>query len=122
MAKFFGIVGFAADVIEGEGENEGIAIEAPVIERQYYGDFVQMNRRYENGKDINDDLQLNVRVSILADDYLNEHLRAIKYIDLNGALWKVTNVEPARPRLILSIGGLYNGPTPRSSSCPKKCI
>ena len=117
MAKFFGIVGFAADTKEGTGENEGIAIDEPMIERGYYGDIIQLIRHYEIGKDINDDLQLNVRISIMADDYMNENLYAIRYIGLNGALWKVTNVEPARPRLILSIGGLYNGPTPRSSSC-----
>ena len=117
MAKFFGSVGFAVGMREGTGENEGIVKELPVIERIYYGDVLDRNtRRFDNGSDINDDLQINAQISIMADDYMNQHIYAIKYINWMGALWKVESISPARPRLILNIGGVYNGPTPGSSS------
>lgn len=116
MAKFFGSVGFAVGMREGIGEDEGIVKELPVIERAYYGDVIRNGRRFENGSDINDDLRLNVQISIIADDYINQHYYAIKYINWMGALWKINNVEPARPRLILTVGGVYNGPTPGTSS------
>ena len=116
MSKFFGAIGFAVDSKEGRGSNDGIVKEVPVIERIYYGDKIQNVKRFENGTDINDDFKLNVRISIVADDYANENLYAMKYVDIDGTLWKVSSVEPVRPRLIISIGGLYNGPTPRSST------
>lgn len=112
MAKFYGAIGFMADYEEGTGEYEGIAIESPIIERNYYGDITKASRRWETGTDINDNLILNNQFSIVADDYLNEHLFAIKYVKHMGSLWKVTNVEIQRPRILLTIGGVYNGPTP----------
>lgn len=116
MARFFGTVGFAVGVREGTGENEGIVTESPVVERVYFGDIVQNSRRFDRGSDINDDLQIAVKISIVADDYANEHVYAMKYVEWMGAKWKITYVEPQRPRLILTIGGVYNGPTPGSSS------
>ena len=112
MAKFFGVIGFAVGCQEGTGEDEGIIKELPVVERVYYGDVLQNTRRFDTGSDINDDLQISNRVSIMADAYANEHFFAMKYVDWMGALWKITNVDVQRPRLILTIGGLYNGPTP----------
>lgn len=114
--KFYGIVGFAADLKEGRGSNEGIVKEAPIVEREYFGDVQRLSRRSDTGTDIIDDVHINVQISIVADDYINSHMHSIKYVDFEGTLWKVTSVEPIRPRIILTIGGVYNGPTPRTPS------
>lgn len=111
MAKFFGMIGFAVGAREGTGENEGVITEQPVVERAYYGDVLQVSRRFENGSDINDNLQISNRISIVADAYAEQHFFAMKYVSWMNALWKVSNVEVQRPRLILTIGGVYNGPT-----------
>ena len=114
--KFYGVVGFAADQKEGRGSNEGIVKEAPIVERIYYGDTQKLSRRFDTGTDINDDIRINVQISIVSDDYINKHMHSIKYVEFEGSLWKVTAVEPLRPRMILTIGGVYNGPTPRTPS------
>ena len=116
MAKFYGVIGFAVNPREGTGEDEGVVKEQPVIERRYYGDIIQNNRRFENGSDINDNLQINNRISIVADAYAQRHFYAMKYVLWMGTRWKVSNVEVQHPRLILNIGGVYNGPTPGSAS------
>ena len=117
MAKFFGTIGFAVEnPKEGLGEYEGVVREAPVIERAYYGDVIMNSRRFENGTDINDNLNISNRISIMADAYAQQHFFAMKYVNWMGANWKITEVEVQRPRLILSIGGVYNGPTAGSSS------
>lgn len=116
MAKFYGAVGFMTDYQEGLEENEGVAMEYPIIERMYYGDVARISRRWENGTDINDNLTISNQISVVSDDYMNEHLFAIKYVTWMGARWKVTNVELQRPRIQLTIGGVYNGPTPGSTS------
>ena len=116
MAKFAGVVGFSAGYMEGTGEYEGVAIEHPIVERRYYGDVVRNSRRWETGTDVNDDLNISNQISIISDDYLNEHLFAVKYVMYMGARWKVTNAEVNRPRIILTIGGVYNGPTPGTAS------
>ena len=48
----------------------------------------------------------------MADSYAEENFFAIKYVRWMGARWVVTNVEVRRPRLILNLGEVYNGPTP----------
>lgn len=113
--RYYDAVGFSVSEEEGTGEREGI-VEGVVIEKHYYGDVLRNTRRYEAGSDINDNLRINNQISIVADDYAYENYNAIRYCRLMGGLWKVTNVEVQRPRLLLTIGEVYNGPTPRSSS------
>ncbi len=108
--RYYDVVGFSFSE-EGTGEREGI-VEDKVVEKYYYGDILRNTRRYENGNDINDNLRINNQVSIVADDYAYDHYYDIRYCRLMNGLWKVTNVEVQRPRLLLTIGEVYNGPTP----------
>ena len=106
MAKFYGQVGFA----ETQETRPGIWEEI-VTERNHYGDVLSNIRKLEPGQSINDDVTLNNKLSIVADPYAQQHFFAIRFVRWMGALWKVTNVEVQSPRLILTIGGVYNGPT-----------
>ena len=106
MAKFYGVVGY----IETEETSPGVWEEV-VHEYRYRGDVIRNTRRWENSESINDNLLINNSISIIADNYAYEHLFAVRYVEWLGSKWKVTNVEVQRPRLILTIGGLYNGPT-----------
>ncbi len=109
--KFYGAVGYSIGAVEETGDREGNWKEK-VEERNYYGDVLRNTRRWEsNGDSVNDDVLLNNSFSILADGYAYEHYAAMKYVKWMGACWKITNVEVQRPRLILTVGGVYNGPT-----------
>jgi hypothetical protein len=108
MARFYGFVGFIRTDELDPVNHPGIYSEI-IDERPYYGDVFQNSRRWEQGE-INETLVVNNRVSIVADDYLNNNIGAMRYVKMNGERWKITNVEIQRPRLILTIGGIYNGP------------
>ena len=103
MAKFFGIIGFA----ETKETAPGVWTEE-ISEREYYGDVLSLNRKLETGEHLNDDININNRISILADPFAFERFSSIRYVSWMGAKWKVSNVEVQYPRLILSIGGVYN--------------
>ena len=105
MAKFFGKIGFT----KTEETAPGVYRET-TIERDYRGDVLRNTRKWENGEHLNDDLNVNNQISIVADAYANENFFAMRYISWMGAYWKITNVEVQRPRLILTIGGVYNKP------------
>ena len=111
MARFCGKIGFA-ETKEGSGENIGIDEDA-IVEKVYYGDVLRNSRRYEHGESVLDDLRIDNKISIVADAYARNNFFRMKYVQWMGALWNVTNVEVERPRLILTIGGVYNGPTAR---------
>lgn len=104
MAKWFGKVGYA-ETIETE---PGVWVEQ-ITERSYYGDAVRNTRRLQNSGDINDDINVANEFRIVADPYANEHFFSMRYIEFMGTKWKISNVEIAYPRLILTVGGLYNG-------------
>ena len=109
--KFYGIVGYS-EPVEGTGEREGIWEPDKVTERKYYGDVTRNIRKWDAKDDsINDNLNVNNQISIVADDFAYNHIYALKYVKWMGACWKITNVEIQRPRLILTIGGVYNGKT-----------
>lgn len=111
MAKYFGIVGYV-DTIETDPANHpGVFREAVTAEREYYGDILANNRRYEKGVGLNDDLNVRNEISIVADPFALENFSKLRYISWLGKLWKISDVKVEFPRLILTIGGLYNGPS-----------
>lgn len=103
MAKFFGAIGFA-ETIEVK---PGVYIDR-ITERNYYGELIRNTSRWTTSQEsINDDLNINNQISIIADPYAVNNFHSMKYIEFNGAKWKITNVEVSYPRLILSVGGVY---------------
>ena len=103
MPKFYGAVGYAETVEISPG-----VWEEQITERNYYGDVIRNTRRLQSADKINDDINVSNEISIVADPYANDHFYAIRYVVFQGAKWKVSNIDVQYPRLILSLGGLYN--------------
>jgi hypothetical protein len=106
MARFYGKVGYGADADKGNGVHETV-----ITEKNYSGDVVRNFRRYKEGEKVNNDLTTSTLISIVADSYANNHFFAIRYVEWAGTLWEVTSVDQESPRLLLQLGGKYNGPT-----------
>lgn len=108
MARFHGEVGYAHTDVETA---PGVWADQ-IVEKTYFGDEVRTNRRLQEGENLQKDLSVSNSISIVADPYAIEHFFAIRYVKWAGVLWTVIDVEVQRPRLILRLGGVYNGPTP----------
>ena len=109
MARFFGVVGYGKSV---ETPSDSGVWENVITETAYFGDVLRNTRKMNAGDGLNDNLSVNNSISIVADEYAIQHFFEIEYIRWEGVLWSVTSVEVKAPRLILSLGGVYNGPTP----------
>jgi hypothetical protein len=107
MARFFGVVGYGESVETVPGKWEDV-----IVEHSYYGDVTRVSRTLDAPQKVNFDVSVRNSIEILADGYANEHFDAIRYVQWMGTRWIVTSVEVRRPRLLLEIGGVYNGPTP----------
>lgn len=105
MAKFYGNVGFVRTY--EKPDDPGIWV-ADTLEKKYYGDVTKQTRRWEKGESLNDNINVSVQISIVADKFATENLYAMKYVEYLGVKWKITDVTPQYPRLLLSIGGIYN--------------
>ena len=104
MSKYFGKIGF------GVTDETRPGVHVPTItEGEYYGDIVRNSRRLEGGSKVNDDLNINMTLSIVADPFAFNNFHQLKYAEYMGAKWKATSVEPQFPRLVITLGGVYNG-------------
>lgn len=113
MARFYGKVGFGQAVDRGNGVHS-----YDVEYRMYFGDVVRNNRSTENDQKVNSDFRVSNSISIVSDPYANEHFFAIRYVEWAGTLWEVTDVEVQSPRLLLRLGGVYNGTEGSAASGP----
>lgn len=106
MAKYYGMIGFAETVETEPGYHEEVIKELP-----YFGDVLSNFRNLQpTTVGTNDDINISNRISIVADPYANNHFYAMRYATFAGSKWKVKDVDASQyPRLILSLGGLYNG-------------
>lgn len=105
MAKWNGKIRF----VEDEEVKPGIW-QPKVTERIYTGDVVNNKfKLQQTSNSTNGTLNVAIGISIIADSFANENFGYMKYVQYNGALWHITDVEPKYPRLILNVGGRYNG-------------
>lgn len=104
MAKFYGPIGYAQQV-----ETKPGVWEEQIVEKFYRGDMLRNTRRLQSTDKVNDDINVGNEISIVADPFANGNFHSMRYVGFLGARWKVTNVEVQYPRLILTLGGLYNG-------------
>lgn len=107
MARFFGRIGYGETV----ETTPGVWVDQ-VVEYSYYGDVIRNSRELREGENLNRDLSVQNSISIVADEYANEHFFDIRYVEWMGSLWTISSVEVQRPRLLLRLGEVYNGPTP----------
>jgi hypothetical protein len=104
MAKYFGSVGYAETVETSPG-----IFKEQIVPRDYYGDIIRNNRRLESSDQVNDDINVTNQISIVSDPYAIKNFWKIRYATFMGQKWKVKDVSVEFPRLILTLGGLYNG-------------
>lgn len=104
MAKYYGRVGYGISTETYPGVWEDV-----ITNRNYSGDVLRNSRRLVVGTTLNDNISVSNEISIVADPFANENFQSIRYIEYMNTLWKVLTVEVQYPRLILGMGGKYNG-------------
>lgn len=105
MAKWHGKVGYSETVETAPG-----VWTNQYTVHEYDGDVIKGNTRWSGtSESTNDNLTVTSQISIVADPFAIEKFYSIKWIEFMGTRWKITTVDPQFPRLLLTLGGLYNG-------------
>lgn len=104
MAKYYGEIGYGVPTETAPGVWKNVWVK-----RNYYGDVLNNTRNLREQAKVNDDIMVSNRISVIADPYANNNFQYIKYATFMGAKWKVTTVDVQFPRLILTLGGVFNG-------------
>lgn len=103
MAKFFGKIGYGVSQ-----ETKPGVWKDTITEREYFGALTRNTRRLESASQVNDNINISNEISIVADPFAYENFHSMRYVIFMGAKWKISSVEVQYPRLILTIGGVYN--------------
>ncbi len=108
MAKWVGTIGFAQQKEqEINGVPSGVWVEE-IVTRKYTGDLVKHRMMSQNTNEINDGLNISNQISIIADPYALNNYVAMRYLTFMGVKWKIKDIDVEFPRMILSIGDMYN--------------
>lgn len=103
MSRWYGNVGFAVS------KNTAPGVWLPEIEiHPYVGDTISLRSNWQNVNQVNDDIQINTTIEIVADPFAYANFTHIRFVEMHGQRLKVTSVDPSTyPRIVLTIGGLY---------------
>lgn len=104
MAKFYGKIGYMKTEETKPGKWTKV-----IVEKSYSGDLNSYRRRWANSQKVNGDLNISSEISIVADPFLIDHLTNIRYVKLYGQPLEIDNIDLQPPRLVLTLGGVYNG-------------
>ena len=103
MAKFYGKIGYFTTA-----ETEPGVWEEQIVEREYYGDITRNTNRSTNSNNVNDNIILSNSISVIADPFATENFQHMKYVEYLGTKWKISYAEIQYPRILLTIGEVYN--------------
>lgn len=104
MARWYGEIGFSTT----EETAPGIHTEV-IVTREYYGDLIKQSiRRADINHSTNKDVDISNRISFVADPFAYAHIGQIRYATYAGLKWEVSDIDIDRPRLTVSLGGVYN--------------
>lgn len=104
MAKFYGVIGFSVSTETTPGVWDEV-----ITEKNYYAEVLANNRKLQPGESVNDNLNIGNRISLIADPYASLNFFSMRYVIWMGTKWKITSIDVQSPRLILTLGGVYNG-------------
>lgn len=109
MARWSGKVGFITQAETMEGTTPTGIWEETIVEKTYTGDQYNTKRIVKDINGINDRLSLSNQISFIADPYALQNYVMIRYATFMGQKWKVNDILIESPRLVITLGDVYNG-------------
>lgn len=109
MAKFYGQIGYLTteEKVLEDGTRTGVWEES-IQERDYMGDVIKNTMRWQDASSVNGDIGISNQISIIADEYATANIGIMRYVTFMGTKWSISSIDVEYPRLILSLGGVYN--------------
>lgn len=104
MSKFSGHIGYLKDT----GTDDTGVYHVDIERFPIHGDLIRLSRDLSEQQQKTDEITLGNRFSIVASSYATQNFTRIAYIEYLGTKWKATSVEVQSPRLIITVGGVYN--------------
>lgn len=105
--KYSDVIGFGIESEIDPVNRPGI-FKSTIVERRYKGDLMRVSRQFRQSGNLNDNIVFSNEISIIADPFAFENFSNIKYAMYMGSKWKISNVRVEYPRLVLTMGDMWN--------------
>lgn len=103
MAKWSGKIGYG--IMQ---ETNPSVYEETIIEKNGRGDVLSNFRKIKSVDKVNNDISILNKISVISNPFMNTNINNIRYVTYMGIKWRVTDIEINFPRLILTLGEVYN--------------
>ncbi len=103
MAKISGVIGYGITSETSPG-----VWTSSIVERNFFGELVKGTQKLISSDKVNIDVNFSDNISIIADAYAFNNCMLMRYVNWRGIKIKVESFEIKYPRLILTLGGIYN--------------
>ena len=113
MARWSGKIGFVEE--KETSVNSGIFKSVPT-EKPHYGTIVRESKKFQGGYAVNDNAVVTNRISFVGTQYAIDNVHNIKYAEFNGRMVQIKSYNIERPRIVVTLGGVWNGVTARITS------
>ena len=104
MTRCSGIIGYALAV-----ETQPGVWEESITDKPYFGEVVRDNRKVVDQTQINNSINISNNISVVSNKFMLENMAFMRYITFMKSKWNITSVDIKPPRIIITMGGLYNG-------------
>ena len=102
--KYYGMIGFSETVQVDLDDWETRINEYP-----YAGDINRVSTSWKASEHMNENLTISMEISFIGDTHALENYANIRYATWRGTKWRVINITESHPRIVLTLGGEYNG-------------
>ena len=104
--RWAGSIGFSSYGPSTDPARVGIC-DRSIKEYPCYGDIYKNRKITGSTIGVVEGVQMNMNISIIADQFVTENYCDAVYLTYMGQKWKITDVTPEYPRLTFTIGGRY---------------
>ena len=105
--KYHGMIGY--DFTTEDPDEPGV-FRPNLVEKIATGDVLNLSTRWQAANNsTNDNIVLSKSISIMMDPFVIDNFSRIKYAEYMGVKWRVESATPQYPRIVLNLGGVYNG-------------
>lgn len=106
MSRFRGMIGYAQNVETEQGSGEWIP---DIVEKRHSGNVLKDFARYQSEDVTIPTLTITNKISVVANNYILDNTSKMRYVVWQSAKWEIVSFKFEHPRIILTLGGVYNG-------------
>lgn len=103
MPKFKGLIGYGVETEVSPG-----VFRDQIVSKKHSGEMLKVHIKH-TPNDLVTATTLSNTISIIPNRFMLQHYGEIRFVVLGGSKWSIASISYEPPRIVLTLGGVYNG-------------